>query len=227
MRSGAPATLVPGEVFASGYELYGHAPGAPRETGRQVAYADWIGSFTRARPRHVLDVGCGNGSLLLALRRCGPRRDAASTRRPRARTRASSGNRRQAATVDSCRAAADLVICVNVLEHTEDPPRFLHHLAGATDDGDVIVVCPDGRHPWTELLIADHLWSFMPAHLARWFDATGLHVTAIAAAPPSLGAFMLLRGTRARTSIRVATASSPSADLRDARTQYPGGMALP
>ena len=53
----------------------------------------------------------------------------------------------QAATVDSYRAAADLVICVNVLEHTEDPPRFLHHLAGATDDGDVIVVCPDGRRP--------------------------------------------------------------------------------
>ena len=215
-------TLVPGEVFASGYELYGHAPGAPRETGRQVAYADWIRSFARARPRHVLDVGCGNGSLLLALRRVWP--DAVlrgidpspeSTYYARA-----AGIDAQAATVDSYRAAADLVISVNVLEHTEDPPRFLHHLAGATDDGDVIVVCPDGRHPSTELLIADHLWSFMPAHLARWFDATGLHVTAIAAAPPSLGAFMLLRGTRAHTSIRVATASSPSADLGDARTPY-------
>ena len=145
-------TLVPGEVFASGYELYSHAPGAPRETGRQVAYADWIRSFARARPRHVLDVGCGNGSLLLALRRVahavlrGIDPSTESTYYARA-----AGIDAQAATVDSYRAAADLVICVNVLEHTEDPPRFLHHLAGATDDGDVIVVCPDGRHPSTAM----------------------------------------------------------------------------
>ena len=39
----------------------------PREP-RQAGSARWIAQATGRRPRRVLDVGCGNGSLLRALR---------------------------------------------------------------------------------------------------------------------------------------------------------------
>lgn len=208
-------------VFVSGYDLYGHAPGAPRETERQAAYARWIASFVATPPHRVLDVGCGNGSLLLALRRIWPDAELhgidpspESTYHARA-----AGIDAQPAQLDSYAMSADLVTCVNVLEHTDDPRGFVEELARAADAGEVILVCPDGRRPWTELLIADHLWSFMPAHVVEWFSAAGLHVTDVAAAPPSIGPFMLLRASRAHTSSRATEDWSPGA-VRDQRAQY-------
>src|SRR5262245_60839373 len=59
-------------LFESGYCLYDHPPGAPRESGRQDAYAAWLAAYVSRPPQSILDLGCGNGSLLLALQRRWP-----------------------------------------------------------------------------------------------------------------------------------------------------------
>ena len=63
----------PPGLFEGKYSLYAHAPSAgPGEHRRQQLYARWI-VHARERagqsttPQSVLDVGCGNASLLLAL----------------------------------------------------------------------------------------------------------------------------------------------------------------
>src|SRR5215831_7494494 len=55
--------------FREGYTLYAHAPGRPEERARQEAYAEWIAAQIRPRGAvRLLEIGCGNGSLLLALK---------------------------------------------------------------------------------------------------------------------------------------------------------------
>ena len=60
------------KLFDWGYQLYDHPPGATRENARQEAYAEWLSSQVATSPRSILDLGCGNGSLLLALGRRWP-----------------------------------------------------------------------------------------------------------------------------------------------------------
>src|SRR4051812_22072157 len=63
--------LPPATEFGAGYRLYGHTPGGAAEQERQSVYAAWIAAAVPAAAR-VLDIGCGNGSLLLALGKLWP-----------------------------------------------------------------------------------------------------------------------------------------------------------
>jgi SAM-dependent methyltransferase len=187
-------------LFASGYLLYAHEPGSSFERARQERYATWIAEATRSRlrhepPRRVLDVGCGNGSLLLALARvwpgaallgCDPSADAIA--HVPAAVRAWQGTAQTLAD-----GLAELVIAVNVVEHTEDPVAFLGHLRRAcTPHGTVLVVCPDGSRPGTELLIADHLHSFAASHLIALAARAGLQAHDVVPAPAALGPFQMM-----------------------------------
>jgi SAM-dependent methyltransferase len=96
----------------------------------------------------------------------------------------------------------DLVLSVNVVEHTADPVAFLRAFAAiGSDDGRIVVVCPDGSAPSSELLVFDHLHSFTDGALARIAGPAGLRVLSSRAAPATLGAFrmhVLGRGRDAR-----------------------------
>ncbi len=86
-------------------------------------------------------------------------------------------------------AASDLVVSVNVIEHTHDPLAFLRGLCGAlTAGGLLVLICPDGGRPNLELLFADHVFSFVPEHLHALCARAGLVVEAAGAAPATLGA---------------------------------------
>src|SRR3954471_9330572 len=110
--------------FSAGYELYAHPPGATAERHRQAAYAEWIGASVPAAAR-VLDVGCGNGSLLLALGERWPSAGLMGCDPPPDSVRFASAAGLtawigSAADLPSdCRA--DLVVSINVIEHTADP----------------------------------------------------------------------------------------------------------
>lgn len=187
--------------FESGYQLYDHAPGAPRESTRQRAYATWLASQLERPPRLVLDVGCGNGSLLLALRERWPDVELRGVDpSPESVARA-----RDAGIDASCGSAAsvahepaDLVVCVNVIEHVEDPVMFMRSMAALiAPGGTLLLVCPDGGRPWLELLFVDHMWSFTGQHLGRLAAMADLELAGWSLAPASLGSFQLVRLRRA------------------------------
>ena len=187
--------------YASGYALYAHPPGEAREKSRQAEYARWIAQATGRRPRRVLDISCGNGSLLRALRTywpaaemlgCDPSRESIA--------QGYGGDLRlwtgTASTLPS-EVSVDLVIAVNVIEHTTDPMAFLTALRAALQpDGMIVIVCPDGARPGLDLLFVDHVFSFGREHLGTLLSRVGMQRLGASQAPPSLGAFQMAIGRR-------------------------------
>jgi hypothetical protein len=86
-------------------------------------------------------------------------------------------------------------VSVNVIEHLDDPVGFLESLRRAlAPGGRILVVCPDGTRAGVELLIADHLSSFLAAHLRALFGRAGLEVVTWQSAPEQLGEFQMIEG---------------------------------
>ena len=205
-------------LFSRGYALYAHGPGTPLERTRQVEYARWIARALPAPPSRIVDVGCGNGSLLAALGDIWPgaERLGCDASAESVGHAAAAGLRvwqGTAATLPA--AAADLVLAVNVIEHTPEPERFLRDLVRAAAPGaTLIVICPDGSRAGGELLIADHLFSLTPHHLEAFSARAGIRATARLDAPPPLAEFQLLAGT---PGVANAEASGTDADAINGR----------
>ena len=187
--------------YASGYSLYAHPPGDAHEQARQQEYARWIAQASGKRPRRVLDVGCGNGSLLRALRAywpdaellgCDPSRDSIAQGY-------GSDARLWTGTASNLPGdvTADLVVAVNVIEHTSDPIAFLTALRAALQpDGLLVIVCPDGGRPGLDLLFVDHVFSFGREHLATLLSRAGVQCLGVTQAPRALGSFQMAVGRR-------------------------------
>jgi SAM-dependent methyltransferase len=188
-------------LYDSGYSLYAHAPGESRERARQSEYAGWIAAHLSRAPRRVLDVGCGNGSLLRAFQEHWPRAEMLGCDPSEESIAAGTDGdvRLWQGTADTLPSGLDVdaIVSVNVLEHTRDPRAFVGSLMRAlSPDGVLVIVCPDGARPGVELLFADHLFSFTRAHLMWLVRTQSLRTLSVATAPASLGAFQLLAAAR-------------------------------
>jgi SAM-dependent methyltransferase len=191
-----PLTPAIRHLFDS-YELYAHAPGPGHEAVRQGRYAQWIAAHLDRPPALVFDAGCGNGSLLCALAAVWPgaalegcdRSGASVAHGAAAGLSVWQGSPASRA----ASAAPDLVVSVNVIEHTPDPAAFVRELSDVLGEGGTLVlICPDGSNPSVELLVADHLSSFTSTHLTGLVARPGLTATGTDQAPPELGAFQMV-----------------------------------
>lgn len=208
-----PTASTGASFYASGYALYAHPPGDPREQSRQAEYARWIAQATGRRPRRVLDVGCGNGSLLRALRTYWPDAEMLGCDPSRESIAQGYGSDLRlwtgtASTLPSD-VSVDLVIAVNVIEHTTDPISFLTALrATLQPDGLLVIVCPDGARPGLDLLFVDHVFSFGREHIGTLLSRAGLQRLGASQAPRSLGAFQMAIGRR-RDATQMKAISAP------------------
>ncbi|MFI4941768.1 MAG: class I SAM-dependent methyltransferase [Burkholderiales bacterium] len=212
-------------LFASGYGLYAHPPGEGRETLRQESYAKWIvAALAGLRPGIVLELGSGNGSLLLELAKRWPGAELAGIEPSEA-----AAAQARAAGLDVSRGFAedlpasgricDVAISVNVVEHARDPLAFLRSArARLRPGGTAILVCPDGERPSMELLFFDHLHSFTAAAFERMLARAGLRLRRTEAAPGALGAFRMYVSEAANPA-RAAAGSDPRA-LAGSRARY-------
>ena len=187
-------------------DAYSFVAGPPTEfvRRRQAALTTWMaGALAGFRPASVLELGCGDGSLLEALGVAWP---GVSLRGVEPAARSVAEARRRGVQVSTGFAetlafdgGADLCLSVNVLEHVPGPVEFLRSMRNAVSiDGRVVVVCPDGDIPNYELLIYDHLYSFGRHALEALCARAGLVALRTEKAPAVLGPFHMVVARPAR-----------------------------
>jgi ubiquinone/menaquinone biosynthesis C-methylase UbiE len=163
----------------------------------RLAFYDLVADYCASavigsRPLDVVDVGCGTGHMLLALRNRVPTHDLTMT-----------GLDFSAVAVSRCRAllpaatfvvgdlyesplpagAYDLVLCVETLEHVPDPQAALRELLRVCrPGGQIVLTVPNGekdswdghRSFWTPTQFAEFLRSHGLTHLRQLQDGTAL-----------------------------------------------------
>ena len=192
------ASAVPPEtvqaIYDKGYSLARVAQKS--DTARARDYAQWIQTVCTA-PRSILEVGCGSGALLKELSAFWP--DAvcfgvdpalSSAERSAPRLRLERGFVED---VPNDIAGFDLIVAVNVIEHTLNPGAFLASLSSRLGlDGKIVIVCPAAEPPNSELLFFDHLYSLTATALRLSVVRTPLVTRKTAPAPTAIGDFQMV-----------------------------------
>ncbi len=188
------------ELYSESYQLYANRPGAEQfDRGRYVNLAGAItGAWGRAEPpRRVLEVGCGDGSLLEAVARRWPGATCIGVEPSLTAVEAAQARGRnvvqgvlgETLPLGVAKGDFDLIYTVHVIEHVSDPAAFLKAAAVLTRDGGrMVVTCPDGAVPHAELIHSDHLYSMTRSHLARFAAMAGLDVLEQGDCPGGAGA---------------------------------------
>ncbi len=185
-------------IFSQDYALHARLTDSIFEDQRQRIYADWIRDLLGNRTvNSVFEIGAGTGSLMAELQRRAPAwRLKGVEPVPAAvspRTADLDIERGLLRDIDTRSFRVDVVLSVNVIEHVHNPLEFLQQSKMALADGGcIVVICPDGDRPTTEMLIYDHIHSFTSQAIEGIAKSADLAVIDRQTAPPALGAFQAI-----------------------------------
>ena len=158
-----------------------------------------------ASVRNLLDVGCGDGRFMQALKRrgwvvAGTETDVVAAELARNRTGAVVHG---SALPHGSGERFDLVSLLHVLEHVPDPRQTLTDLRPLlTPDGRLLLVLPNAdslesrffKTNWYHLDLPRHFWGFTPASLVRLVETCGFAVESVSYTPFLFAPQSLLRG---------------------------------
>jgi SAM-dependent methyltransferase len=175
------------ERIYKGYQIYQLSSGAEQvifsEAGvaqpRSGALVDFIARNAGAADTgKLIDIGCGNGSALKNLSRAMPRWSLYGSELSDAAKPALQAlpNFVELYTTPAREIPErfDVLTMIHALEHMPDPLASLHDAAHLlNDDGRLFVEIPNVLTSPFDLLIADHLLHFSPAHLAYLASRAG------------------------------------------------------
>jgi 2-polyprenyl-3-methyl-5-hydroxy-6-metoxy-1,4-benzoquinol methylase len=172
------------EFYRDKYALYHQRPGtSASENARYAAMAEWIlAELAPHTPSSVLDVGCGGGLLLEALKRIHPSAEYAGIdpsieNSALARARGFSVATGFTPGISPPRDQYDVVVTANVVSHISDPLEFLSALASMTArDGRMVIFSHNGCKPSADHLWADVEFSFCREHLGVLGAEVGLEL---------------------------------------------------
>lgn len=185
-------------IYDDDYTLASAAPKS--DAARARAYGDWICSEFNP-PTAILEIGCGSGALLSELLQTWPDAHACGVDPALPKTTQSQRNitlvRGFVEDIPTGAGPFDLIVAVNVIEHTTSPSAFLRslhdHLA---PNGRIVVICPDGHSPNVELLFFDHLYSLTRDGLRICGRVAALAAEKQMPAPNNIGDFQMSVFTR-------------------------------
>ena len=180
-----PNTDTLATLFTDSYDIYNNRPASEHfVTNRYTALAEAITSAVLPyHPKHVLEVGCGNGAALKAVQTLWHDAVCIGIEPTATAVKAAQAlglNVHQAMIgVDVPENIAsnkyDVIYCIHVIEHTQDPVAFLKELIKMLSPyGRIVVSCPNSRVPNLELTRSDHHFSMTPYHLDSLVRKAGL-----------------------------------------------------
>jgi SAM-dependent methyltransferase len=222
---------VKAELYRDKYALYHQRPGtSDSESARYAAMAEWIlAEIAPATPTTVLDIGCGGGFLLEALRRIHSSSEYDGVDPSVANSALARGRGFRVATgftpgTAPPRDKYDLVITANVISHIADPLSFLSALASMTKpDGRLVIFSHNGREPGADLLWSDVEFSFCREHIGALASKVGLQLLeGRGIAPPrdqSDKHVLVFQHNRSSTSVTLPSGAQ-RAKLLEGRHQY-------
>lgn len=186
-----PAQLA--RYYPSGYYGRDARYGQPLQRALRALYAARARHFTRSSGQQsglVVDIGCGRGEILHAMRESGWRTLGTEISESSARhaREALHLDVRVCEDVDALglpEGSADLVLLWHVLEHVRDPARMLGEIATLLRPGGTLIVAVPNAGSlearlsgprWFHLDVPRHLWHFTPATLTTLLRPEGLEV---------------------------------------------------
>lgn len=213
-------------IYDDDYALARSSPKSDAQRAR--AYCNWIRAQCAA-PLNILEVGCGSGALLRELLQTWPGTRGFGLDPALPEAGPSDGRLRLARgfveDIPEDAGQFDLIIAVNVIEHTEAPETFLRGLRSRlAPDGRIVIVCPEARPPNLELLFFDHLYSLTRAALLAASAAASLAARRHVSAPREIGDFQMMI-LEANASGPIAPPASPPSELLAERNDYLGRWA--
>jgi SAM-dependent methyltransferase len=197
--------------------------GGSFDAGERFGPRQWVlRAFRRARlravaarrPGRVLDIGCGDGSFLMALAQRGWEIFGTELSEPIAATaRKRLGERVRVGPIDEigfAEASFDLVTFWHVLEHLANPGLVLSEARRLVrTDGRVVVAVPNieslqasiFKEDWLHLDVPRHRWHFSPRTLAAVADRCDLRVESIQHFSLEYGPFAIVQGVATKAGL--------------------------
>ncbi len=181
------------DYYEKDYAQYYDRPGTTKfHAERYRVLAEWMASMLPlCSPSQILDVGCGQGWGMAAMQGLYPRAridglEPSHYNSKIARDKGFLVYESRVGDIGTLEKTYDLVYTNNVIQHVTSAREFLASLKKmASEDGAIIVTCPDGSLPNIELLWADQNYSFLPAHLLRLSEEIGFEKVVWSAFTPS------------------------------------------
>ena len=214
------------DYYEQDYAKYYDRPGTTQfHIARYRVLAEWMTSILPAIPfRRILDVGCGQGWAMEAMKGFYPNATIEGLEPSGFNSQVARAKGFTVYEARSGKAALpedkyDLVFSNNVIQHVTNAREFIESLKEVvTDDGVIIITCPDGSVPNIEILWSDQNFSFLPAHLIRLCEESGLETIRWFSSPSSPAvppAQMLLLSKDGRLKEGNAGMAVPAANLQD------------
>jgi SAM-dependent methyltransferase len=174
------------DFYEQRYTAYYDRPGTEIfNSSRYAEIAQWVlASIGEHAPKSILEVGCGRGWTLRAIRNLSPSAELAGlepsvVNSEEARKLGFEIHTRKLDRNDLPARKYDLVFSNHVLQHTTDPLAFLEAMRElVADKGLIVITVQDSTIPTNELLYSDQNFSFLPYHLTRLSEAARLKVLA-------------------------------------------------